>query len=142
MILTEAASIPGIDFDEFHLKNQGRIRRDGASRGGPGAVSEFLRDVEGGFSALFHQLQALCPSWNHAIQWKRNGFAAFEAGIKFLSVQQGAAVVNRHLVICVGGRALSHHGVLVLKARFGRVDAFFAAVFGQKRLTFLFDGLP
>ena len=131
MILTEAASIPGIDFDEFHLKNQRRVWGNGTSWGRSCAVGEFLRDVEGGFAAFFHQLQAFRPSWNHAIQWERNGFAALEAGIKFLAVQKGAAVVNRHLVVGVRRCACAHHSVLVLKARFGRVDAFFAAVFGQ-----------
>ena len=98
-----------------------------------------LEDVEGGFAAFFHQLQAFRPSWNHAIQWERNGFTALDAGIKFLAVQKGAAVVNRHLVVGVRRCACAHHSVLILKARCSRVDAVFAAVFSQKRLTFFFD---
>ena len=41
-------------------------------------IAEICRDIKTEFVAFFHQLYAFGPAFNHPVQWKTDGFTAFD----------------------------------------------------------------
>src|SRR5258706_599280 len=106
---------------QFHLEQQGCIRRDHPARAAR-AIAQRCRNDQAAGAADFHACHALVPTANHlsAAQRKLERLAAvlarIEFGAGFAIVVQPAGVMHRHEIAGRCGGAAAFDGVFVLQA--------------------------
>jgi hypothetical protein len=77
--------VAALDFQELHVEDEGAC-------GGPGAlgfiaIGEVRGDPEAELIALFHELDALGPALDDAVEGEAGGLAAGDAGVEHLAVR-------------------------------------------------------
>ena len=85
--------------DKLHVENESRMRRNGI-RYALCAVCKVRGNEETVFRTLFHQLYALCPSGNHAVERESSRFATVDRAVKHGAVEKLARIMHSNLVGC------------------------------------------
>ena len=128
------------DLQKFYFKNQRLIWSNGTA-GTVGSVGEVRRDEELDFSAFFDELNTLGPAGDHAIQREFNRLVPFVGAVKFLPVEQRAAIIDQDGVGGLRGFSGSRFEDLVLKSAGGLFDAGFGCVLCKEGLALFECGL-
>ena len=121
-----------VDFDVKHQHGIGGDFRAGRAL----AVGQVGGDVEGVFSAFFHQLQAFDPALDYGVVHQRygKGILAF-VGVEHFAVGQAAFVFHGYHVAFGGLGAAAFFVDFVLQAGSGGLHAFLTFVFFQEFLA-------
>ncbi len=125
-----------VDFDVKHQHGIGGDFRAGRAL----AVGQVGGDVEGVFSAFFHQLQAFDPALDYGVVHQRygKGILAF-VGVEHFAVGQAAFVFHGYHVAFGGLGAAAFFVDFVLQAGSGGLHAFLTFVFSQEFLAGFFS---
>jgi hypothetical protein len=123
------------DVEQFDFEHQHLVRTDRRRR--LLAIGQLRRDPELELGTDRHQLQALGPARDHALQRHHRRLATIVGAVEGLAVQQGALVVHLDAVGGGGLRALAFGQDLVLQAGGGGHHARLLAVLGQRLLALL-----
>src|SRR6516225_3709402 len=96
-----------LDLEQFHLEDQGRVRRD-HTRIALGAVGQLGWDGELALAADVHCTHTLVPPLDDLSlaegELKR---LLAHRGVKYLAVSKPAGVINHHRIALLGHRALA-----------------------------------
>lgn len=127
--------IGSLHLEQLHVEDQRLVRADVAT-GATGAVGEFGGDVEAEFATFLHELHALGPAGDDAVQRELDGFFPAVAAVKDGAVDQGAFVVDFDGVSGFRALAGAFGDDFVLETAGGHGDAFFLGVVFEEFFTF------
>ena len=123
--------IPLYHLDELYIEDECRIRRNAAA-GTALSVCQTVGNEEAVFCPFAHELYALCPSGDDAVEGECGALSALVGGVEDGAVDESAFVVAFH---AVGGFGLAQCTLAqdgILQSAGQDHDAVFLGVFGQE----------
>ena len=130
-----------LDRDQLDFEDQRRVRGDGAARGAALAVGQLRVNGELILRAFLHELHALGPARDDAVQRELGGLTALDGAIEFGAIEQRALVMDLDDVGGLRALARAFLEYLVLKSAGGGFHTFLFCVFREERFAFFGIGI-